>query len=103
DAGVCSVACEEPTPFCDPVRDTCVQCLDHADCDDGDHCTVDRCSFGTCTNNEEPRCVRQVAVGGRHACARLASGQVRCWGWNVHGEIATMPASVSGITDAVEI
>lgn len=31
--------------------------------------------------------VTQVAVGGAHACARLASGQVRCWGDNFNGQL----------------
>jgi alpha-tubulin suppressor-like RCC1 family protein len=31
--------------------------------------------------------VTQVAVGGRTTCARLTSGQARCWGRNNHGQV----------------
>jgi alpha-tubulin suppressor-like RCC1 family protein len=31
--------------------------------------------------------VRQVAVGGAHACALLTNGQVRCWGRGQHGQM----------------
>jgi alpha-tubulin suppressor-like RCC1 family protein len=30
--------------------------------------------------------VRQVAIGGAHACAKLQNGSVRCWGVNTRGE-----------------
>lgn len=111
DAGSCTEVCEAPTPYCDPAEDRCVQCREDSHCDDGDGCTVDRCSLGTCSNNLEPFCVRQVVVGAEHACARLASGQIVCWGSNQYGQIgngstsdASTPRAVSpGITDAVEV
>lgn len=28
-----------------------------------------------------------LAAGGAHTCALLESGAVRCWGWNVHGQL----------------
>jgi alpha-tubulin suppressor-like RCC1 family protein len=31
--------------------------------------------------------VRQIALGSFHACARLASGQLRCWGANFAGQV----------------
>lgn len=31
--------------------------------------------------------VVEVAVGGSHACARLTNGQVRCWGFNLQGQL----------------
>ena len=31
--------------------------------------------------------VRQVAAGGRHTCALLESGDVRCWGAGAHGQL----------------
>ena len=31
--------------------------------------------------------VTKLAVGGRHACAMLQSGAVKCWGYNEHGEL----------------
>lgn len=48
DAGSCGM-CEGTTPFCDSTG-ACVECLENSHCDDGLHCTVDRCSFGTCTS-----------------------------------------------------
>jgi hypothetical protein len=56
---------------------------------------------------------KAVEIGGGyvHACARLASGKVACWGWNataqcggnaVGGDIAT-PVEVPGITTAVSL
>ncbi len=29
----------------------------------------------------------QIAIGANHSCARLSDGTVRCWGYNVYGEI----------------
>jgi hypothetical protein len=34
-----------------------------------------------------PTAARQVAVGGYHACALLADGTVRCWGWGHFGQL----------------
>ena len=53
-----------------------------------------------------------VASDGTHSyCASLASGSVQCWGLNTDGEIgngttgtdALVPATVSGVSDAVSI
>jgi alpha-tubulin suppressor-like RCC1 family protein len=33
--------------------------------------------------------VVEIAVGGRHSCARLQNGHVRCWGANHSGELGT--------------
>lgn len=48
--------------------------------------------------------VRQVAVGGFHACALLADGSVRCWGNNSAGQLGdgsttgrATPVTVSGL------
>lgn len=46
----------------------------------------------------------------RHTCAVLTSGKVNCWGYNFWGQIgnnttvnATVPAEVSGITNAIQV
>lgn len=51
-----------------------------------------------------------VTVGEDHACALRATGQVRCWGSNSHGQVgnnsiedANGSVAVSGIGDAVRI
>jgi alpha-tubulin suppressor-like RCC1 family protein len=31
----------------------------------------------------------EVCVGSRHSCALLAGGEVRCWGWNMDGQLGT--------------
>ncbi len=61
----------------------------------------------------------EIGTGRTFTCARLASGQVQCWGDNAHGQLgdgashticattsadcAFNPVTVSGITDAVAI
>ncbi|MEZ4392057.1 MAG: hypothetical protein R3A48_13245 [Polyangiales bacterium] len=51
--------------------------------------------------------VRDVAFSGRHGCAVLADGSVRCWGRNLSGQIGTgdarsraIPSAVVGVDDA---
>lgn len=57
----------------------------------------------------------EVAVGDRHACARIgapdaAEGSIRCWGNNEHGQLgdglprlAERPLRVAGLGDIVEV
>ena len=56
----------------------------------------------------------EIAVGGGHACARLASGEVRCWGDGGHGErgdgktmsdagTTKVPVPVAGVANATAI
>lgn len=54
--------------------------------------------------------VAEISVGETHACARLASGAVRCWGDNDDEQLgdgtstdATSPVAVVGLVDAVQI
>jgi alpha-tubulin suppressor-like RCC1 family protein len=51
-----------------------------------------------------------IAAGESHACALLVDGRVRCWGWNIDGQLGDgtattshVPVAVSGITDAVAV
>ena len=55
--------------------------------------------------------VVEVSAGGLHTCARLESGEVRCWGRNADGALGNgelsnqeeSPVAVSGITNAVAL
>ncbi len=33
--------------------------------------------------------VTEVSAGGHHTCSRLSTGEVRCWGWNLYGQLGT--------------
>lgn len=46
--------------------------------------------------------VVEVVAGGAHACALLAGGAVRCWGWNLYGELGngTRENAVSAVAVA---
>lgn len=54
--------------------------------------------------------VAQIATGGRHTCALLVNGTVRCWGWNAAGQLgnnstanSSVPVTVLGLSGAVAI
>jgi len=54
--------------------------------------------------------ITQVVASSHHACARVSSGEVFCWGQNVFGEIGDRttqrrlsPSAVFGIDDALEV
>lgn len=108
DAGSCGM-CEGTTPFCDSTG-ACVECLENSHCDDGLHCTVDRCSFGTCTSTPQNFCVAEVVAGNARTCARYATGAVYCWGSNSSGALGdgttdnrNVPVQTRDITDAAEL
>jgi alpha-tubulin suppressor-like RCC1 family protein len=51
-----------------------------------------------------------VSGGGSHTCALLATGDVKCWGYNFYGQLGDgtttnnmVPVTVSGITTATSI
>ena len=55
--------------------------------------------------------VAEVSAGIDHTCARLATGQVRCWGSDRHGKLGTgtsvissrLPLPVSGLAGATQV
>jgi len=56
------------------------------------------------------RRVVELALGDRHSCARLATGQVMCWGDNRYGQLgdgtgrpSSIPVLARGIEDAVQL
>jgi alpha-tubulin suppressor-like RCC1 family protein len=51
-----------------------------------------------------------LSLGGRHACAVLSTGHVKCWGYGQWGALgngsesnSTTPVEVSGVTSATEV
>ncbi len=52
----------------------------------------------------------QISAGSRHSCALLADTTVKCWGYNLEGELgfgtnidSNTPVTVTGITGATQI
>jgi alpha-tubulin suppressor-like RCC1 family protein len=53
----------------------------------------------------------QISAGLAHTCARLSTGQVRCWGWDNYGQLGNgasnthsdVPVTVSGISNAAAV
>ncbi|HET9934548.1 MAG TPA: hypothetical protein VFQ35_27780 [Polyangiaceae bacterium] len=90
-------ACGDETPVCaagqclrcTPGSARCIDETSRAVCDEtGNFGEPSRCPAGanSCVNAEcTPKL--QVAAGGAHACAKLASGRVFCWGENSAGQL----------------
>ncbi len=71
-------------------------------------CTAD--AGRTVDAGAPPSAVVQLALGGRHTCARLADGTVRCWGSNAMGQLGdgttadrSQPVPVVGLADAIDL
>ena len=81
------------------------ECMINADCDDGDHCTADRCAVGMCTSTPDTACLGAITGGGNFTCA-MRAGRVYCWGQASSGQLGTgtttdttSAALISGLTD----
>ncbi|NOT00389.1 MAG: hypothetical protein HOP29_07150 [Phycisphaerales bacterium] len=72
--------CVVPTPFCNEVADECVQCNTSAECEDGNACTQDVCTLGTCSfppegagtscgNSLDDGCTNPDTCDGAGACS----------------------------------
>lgn len=48
---------------------------------------------------DEP--VKDIALGRQHTCALLASGKIRCWGWNNKGQLGLAHTKDIGDNEAV--
>ncbi len=48
-------------------------------------------------------CVRELAVGSTHACARLDDGTVRCWGANTYGQVGADHTDLESRPTAVRL
>ncbi|MFN8489081.1 MAG: cohesin domain-containing protein [Caldilineaceae bacterium] len=53
--------------------------------------------------------VQAIVAGGGHTCALLATGGVKCWGWNPYSQLGdgsltsrAIPGDVSGLTNGVQ-
>src|SRR5439155_24030995 len=71
--------------------------------------------IGTTIDSDTPVDVRglggavsAVAAGGRHTCALMAAGGIRCWGYNEFGQLgdgttahSLMPVAVAGLPNSV--
>lgn len=88
DAGAACGPCPAERPIC-ASDGSCVACISSGDCDDGDHCTTDRCGLDrTCSSTPSPLCIAEVVCGDYHTCARR-EGRVYCWGSASVGQLGT--------------
>jgi alpha-tubulin suppressor-like RCC1 family protein len=106
--------------------DSSTNCETDGDCFAGEVCYEGNCSPDPGGNNGNngnghdggggdgggngPQVV-EVSAGGLSTCARLASGEIRCWGRNLNGELGngetsngeSTPVPVLGFTDATRL
>jgi hypothetical protein len=72
DLGTCSVHAGDPCvapDSCDEAADACVECSNHADCDDTEVCTKDRCVAGSCVyTNQGGACDDGLFCNGADSC-----------------------------------
>lgn len=80
-------------------------------CDDGIFCTIGDCCDGSgrCAGvpTDDLHDVVEVAAGDCHTCVRIETGEVKCWGCNVFGQVGdgtaiqrTAPEDVTGLASA---
>ncbi|MFM7063052.1 MAG: RCC1 repeat-containing protein, partial [Actinomycetes bacterium] len=71
----------------------------------GDGTTTDRLTPVSLFIGLDPAGTRSIAAGGSHTCALAPSGTVRCWGFNLYGQVGdgtttdrSSPTLVTGIS-----
>jgi cysteine-rich repeat protein len=73
-AGACSVhagrTCGGGTPYCSEAAGACVECLSDVTCNDGNACTTDACSGGSCSHvSNTASCDDGLFCNGADACS----------------------------------
>jgi alpha-tubulin suppressor-like RCC1 family protein len=69
----------------------CAKCSDNRTCIVATDCRGGICESGQCRSE-----VAQLCTAGTHACVRLTSGLVKCWGANMRGELGLGDRTMRG-------
>ena len=77
----CGGPCQDPTPLCDTMTNTCVACLGHSDCTAADAARCDAGSCVACKDSAECAGVADAAVCSSGTCVQCAlSDESACSG-----------------------
>ena len=96
--------CATPRPACDVALRQCVECVDDSHCSDGDPCTTDACTTGTCSVVPNTLCAGpavDLELGAGFACVLRSNGpsngSVWCWGENGSGQLGNGSTQSSSV------